>query len=196
VARRIYVIELRPEAGRRRDPRIPWVYVGSSAREPELRFEQHHRGYRSAGIVKRHALRLRPDLYEDLDPIRGSRAAVTAEKQRALELAGAGFVAHCDGVSYGRRGEPGAGPWEEWDAERLAPVAEHLDAAIAELRECSFTPLDPARCAELLHGTRAFWVAEHLDPVDPPPAYGRFAHVRLDVLAGRAEAAIGVAAVR
>jgi hypothetical protein len=42
---RVYVIELAREAGRRRDPRIPWVYVGSSARDPETRFEQHRRGY-------------------------------------------------------------------------------------------------------------------------------------------------------
>jgi hypothetical protein len=184
--RRVYVIELAPGAGRRRDPRIPWVYVGSSAREPEIRFEQHRRGYRSAGIVKRHALRLRPDLYEDLEPIRGSRAVVEAERARAVELAGAGFIAHCDGVSYGRRGEPGSGAWEEWGAERLAPVADHLDAAIGELSECSFRPLDAGRCAALLHGTRAFWVAEHLDPLDPPPAWGRFAHVRLELLEARA----------
>ena len=35
VASRVYVIELDRGAGRRRDPRIPWVYVGSSARDAE-----------------------------------------------------------------------------------------------------------------------------------------------------------------
>jgi hypothetical protein len=179
MANRVYVIELAREAGRRRDPRIPWVYVGSSARDPEIRFAQHLRGYRSSGIVKRHALRLRPDLYEDLEPIRGSRRAVEAETERARELAAAGFVAHSDGVSHGRDG----GDWEEWGSERLAPVAGHVVAAAAELRDSSFEPLDPDVCAQLLHGERGFWVAQYLDTADPPPAYGMFSHVRLDALA-------------
>lgn len=106
---RVYVIELEPGAGRRRDPRIPWVYVGSSARSPKDRFSQHKRGYKSAGIVKRHARRLRPDLYEDIAPLKGSRQAVVAEIRRATELAACGFVAHCDGTSYGREG----GHWTE-----------------------------------------------------------------------------------
>jgi hypothetical protein len=183
-SRRIYVIELARGAGRRRDPRIPWVYVGSSARDPEIRFAQHRRGYRSAGIVKRHALRLRPDLYEDLAPVRSSAAALEAELGRARELAGAGFVAHSDGVSHGL-GDP---RWEEWDEVRLAPVADRVGEAVMQLRDSAFEPLDPVRCAELLHGERGFWVDSYLDPADPPPAYGMFAHVRLDVLTRRAEA--------
>lgn len=184
--RRVYVIELARAAGRRRDPRIPWVYVGSSARDPEIRFAQHRRGYRSAGIVRRHALRLRPDLYEDLEPLRGYGDALAAEAGRARELAAAGFVAHSDGVSHGL-GDP---RWQEWDEQRVAPVATHVDAAAEQLRESAFEPLDPLRCAELLHGERGFWVARYLDPADPPPAYGLFAHVRLDVLAARAGAAV------
>ncbi len=184
MASRVYVIELSREAGRRRDPRIPWVYVGSSARDPEIRFAQHARGYKSSGLVKRFALRLRPDLYEDLGPIRGSRVAVAAELERARELAAAGFVAHSDGVSHGAEG----GFWEEWGPERLAPVASHADAAAAQLYESAFAPLTPERCAELLHGERGFWVDEFIDRSDPPPVYGLFAHVRLDALLERAAA--------
>ena len=136
---RVYVIELSRSAGRRRDPRIPWVYVGSSARDPEIRFEQHRRGYRSSGLVKRFAVRLRPDLYEDLRACRGSSEARRAELERARELAGAGFVAHSDGVSYGRD----AGGWAEWGAARLEPVAGHVDAAAAQLIASSFEPLPP-----------------------------------------------------
>lgn len=186
MANRVYVIELRPEAGRRRDPRLPWLYVGSSAREPELRLAQHKRGYKSAGIVKRHWLRLRPELYEDLAPIRGSRQAVEAEIARARELADCGFVAHCDGTSYGHdRGSGGTGEWAEWDRARLEPVLGHLDAAISELVDSAFEPLDAGRCAALLWGERAFWVRGHIDQEDPPPAYGRFAHVGKGVLRER-----------
>lgn len=184
---RVYVIELEPGAGRRRDPRIPWVYVGSSARSPKDRFSQHKRGYKSAGIVKRHARRLRPDLYEDIAPLKGSRQAVVAEIRRATELAACGFVAHCDGTSYGREG----GHWTEWDAERLEPVLGHLDAAIAELAASTFEPVDAERCAALLHGERGFWVRDYIDQEDPPPSYSQFAHVKRRVLAERAAHILG-----
>jgi len=181
VPSRVYVIELDRAAGRRRDPRLPWVYVGSSARSAEQRFSQHRAGYKSSGLVKRFAVRLRPDLYEDLPAFPGSRSACRAEAERARELADCGFVAHCDGVSYGK----GEGSWREWDRERLEPVRAHVDAAAAELAESSFSPLSVEACAALLRGERGFWVQEHLDPADPPPAYGLFAHVSAAALAER-----------
>ena len=180
---RVYVIELDRRAGRRRDPRIPWVYVGSSARDAEIRFAQHRRGYRSSGLVKRFALRLRPDLYEDLPAFPGARTAREAELARAIELADCGFVAHSDGTSHGK----GRGPGAEWGPERLARVGPHVDAAIAEMIAAAFEPLDPGRCAALLHGERGFWVGDHIDPTDPPPAYGQFAHVSVAALRERAE---------
>ena len=188
--RRVYVIELDRAAGRRRDPRLPWLYVGSSARSPEERFEQHRRGYRSARLVKRFALRLRPDLYEDLEPVRSSLAAVAAETERARELAGCGFVAHCDGVSHGK----GEGDWTEWDEARLEPVRSFVDEAARELTEAAFAPLSPADCARLLHGERGFWVQRYLDQDDPPPGYGMFPHVELAALRARVEAARPIAA--
>ena len=179
---RVYVIELDRSAGKRRDPRIPWVYVGSSARSPEERMEQHRRGYKSARLVKRHALRLRPDLYEDLGSFRGSKTACAAEHERARELAACGFVAHSDGTSYGE----GEADWTEWDAERVALVAERVDEAVSQLYESSFKSLSAERCAQLLHGEHGFWVPEYIDQLDPPPAYGLFSHVRLDILEARA----------
>lgn len=178
MAHRVYVIELAPEAGKRRDPRIPWVYVGSSAREPEIRFAQHRRGYKSAGLVKRHGRHLRPDLYEDIGPIRGSRAAVAAELERAAELASAGFVAHSDGVHHGA----GEGSWTAWDLDRLDRVRDRFEAAAGELAESTFEPADPIRLARLLAGERGFWVADYLDQNDAPPGYGMFPHVELSAL--------------
>jgi hypothetical protein len=190
--KRVYVIELDRAAGRRRDPRIPWVYVGSSARSPEERFKQHLRGYKSARLVKRHALRLRPDLYEDLGAFKGSKLACRAETKRARELADCGFVAHSDGTSYGLR----EGDWSEWDAERLEPVLSHLDAAIEELTESTFKALSGERCSQLLHGELGFWVADYIDQLDPPPSYGRFAHVQLDALLERVESQGALATLR
>ena len=182
---RVYVIELDRSAGRRRDPRIPWVYVGSSARDAEIRFAQHRRGYRSSRLVKRFALRLRPDLYEDLPTFPGARTAREAELARAIELAECGFVAHCDGNSHGK----GRGPGIEWGPERRAPRGRQVDAAIAELTAAAFEPLDAECCAALLHGERGFWVGGYIDPTDPPPAYGQFAHVALVALRQRVETA-------
>lgn len=173
MARRVYVVELDRNAGRRRDPRLPWLYVGSSSRSPAERFEQHLNGYKSAGLVTKHPLRLRPDLYDDLKPIQGSKEAVRAEKSRAQELARCGFVAHCDGVSYGK----GEGDWTEWGEARLKRVGKHVDKAAKELIESSFAPLRDARCVQLLRGELGFWVGDFIDPSDPPPAYGLFPHV-------------------
>ena len=160
------------------------MYVGSSARTPERRFEQHRDGYKSARLVKRFAKRLRPDLYEDLPAFPGSKTALRAELERAHELAACGFVAHCDGTSYGK----GEADWTEWTAEQLEPVAERADEAARELFDSAFKPLDADRCARLLHGEHGFWVPEFIDQDDPPPGYGLFAHVRLDVLRERAKA--------
>ena len=183
MASRVYVIELAAGAGRRRDPRIPWVYVGSSARDPEIRFAQHQRGYKSGRLVKRFGLRLRPELYEDLPDFRGSRVAREAEEERARDLAAAGFVAHCDGTSYGARG----GDWTEWDDARLEAVGDHVDEAALGLLEAAFEPLDAERCARLLWGERGFWVADFIDQDDPPPGYGRFPQVQLAALERRVE---------
>jgi hypothetical protein len=175
---RVYVVELAWAAGPRRDPRIPWVYVGSSARDPEIRLAQHRRGYRSSGLVKRYALRLRPDLYDDLEPLRTSKEGVAAEEERARELAACGFVAHSDGTSFGR----GSGEWAEWDLERVERVAAHVERAAADLTASAFEPLGAGDCTRLLRGERGFWVERYLDTGDPPPAYGLFAHVRADAL--------------
>jgi hypothetical protein len=187
---RVYVIELDRGAGRRRDARIPWVYVGSSARDPEIRLAQHRRGYRSSGLVKRFALGLRPDLYEDLPDFRRKADALAAEEERARELAACGFVAHCDGTSHGRGDEA----WEEWDEERLAKVGRHVDDAVAELAESAFETPDPATCAALLHGDRGFWIGSFIDPADPPPAYGRFAHCATTALEARARNVLALSA--
>ena len=187
---RVYVIELERRAGRRRDSRIPWVYVGSSARDPEIRFAQHQPRLQVVGVGQ--ALRTAPAPRPLRRPgaAEGGGRAREAELQRARELAACGFVAHSDGTSYGK----GEGGWIEWGADRLALVGDHVDRAVTELADSSFEALTPSRCAELLHGERGFWVADFIDEADPPPAYGRFAHVALDALTERAAATIGVSA--
>ena len=44
-------------------------YVGQSFRKPEIRFEQHKEGYKANKYAKKFGLKLRPDLYEQYNPI-------------------------------------------------------------------------------------------------------------------------------
>ena len=179
---RVYVIELDRGAGRRRDARIPWVYVGSSARDPEIRFRQHLRGYKSSGLVKRFALHLRPDLYEDLPSFKGATRAREAELERARELADCGFVAHM------RRDRPTARAREAGANGTPRDSASWATTSTVGRASCR---VDASRFRRR-PGVRSFCTAtggsgstDFIDPADPPPAYGRFAHVALDALEER-----------
>jgi predicted GIY-YIG superfamily endonuclease len=61
----VYVVLLHD--ARRHDP---WgLYVGQSSRDPELRFDQHKAGYKASNAVRRHGVRLVPELVEHLNPL-------------------------------------------------------------------------------------------------------------------------------
>ena len=74
----VYVIELDPAvlehakfraANPGRDPRKPPLYVGMTGLDPETRFERHKYGVKDNHYVRRYGLRLRPDLYAELNPL-------------------------------------------------------------------------------------------------------------------------------
>lgn len=50
------------------------MYVGQTARDPDLRFDQHKAGYKASGAVKRFGVRLMPELSEHLALIRSWEA--------------------------------------------------------------------------------------------------------------------------
>jgi hypothetical protein len=66
---KVYVIEL--DQVRAPDPSCPWVYVGETCKNVEERFLQHKQGKRNrsgrgrlfATVVRKHGVKLRPDLY-------------------------------------------------------------------------------------------------------------------------------------
>ncbi len=74
-----------------RDPAKPPVYVGMTGLPIDHRFENHRNGYQSARIVKRHGLRLLPELYEHLNPM-PFEAAAQMEKDLAEDLRGEGYT--------------------------------------------------------------------------------------------------------
>jgi predicted GIY-YIG superfamily endonuclease len=49
----------------------PWgLYVGQTARDPDLRFDQHKAGYKSSSAARRFGVRLLPDMTAHLNPMR------------------------------------------------------------------------------------------------------------------------------
>ena len=85
-----YVIELKDEVGVRTG-NLPWIYVGESAKSPEERFAEHRAGIRDSGVVHRHWLKLRPDLYEGHPILRSDDEAEAYEKLLATRLCAEGY---------------------------------------------------------------------------------------------------------
>ena len=96
----VYVVLLDRAAGRlravrsanpKRDPKKPCVYVGMTGLTPEERFANHKAGTKAASVVKRHGLRLLPELYEHLNPMPFG-AAVQMERDLAEDLRRTGYA--------------------------------------------------------------------------------------------------------
>ena len=96
----VYVVLLDPAAGKirkvraenpKRNPRKPCIYVGMTGLTPEQRFANHKAGTKAAWVVKRHGLRLVPELYEHLNPM-PYEAAAQMERELAEDLRRAGYT--------------------------------------------------------------------------------------------------------
>jgi hypothetical protein len=96
----VYVVLLDAAAGKlrkvrtdnpNRDPKKPCVYVGMTGLTPAERFANHKAGLKSAAVVKRHGLRLLPELYEHLNPM-PYEAALQMEMDLADDLRRAGYT--------------------------------------------------------------------------------------------------------
>ena len=96
----VYVIELdsavrQIDRFRKANPKMQLrtvcVYVGSSIRKPDHRFEQHKQGYKSNYYAREYGERLRPDLYEKYNPIPTRKEAEELEVYLAKRLRESGF---------------------------------------------------------------------------------------------------------
>ena len=96
----VYVVLHDPAAGRlrtvraanpKRDRKKPCVYVGMTGLTPEERFANHKAGIKDAPVVKRHGLRLLPELYQHLNPM-PFEAAARMEQDLAEDLRRAGYT--------------------------------------------------------------------------------------------------------
>lgn len=96
----VYVIELDDAAWSRRrfreanpqwDPAKECVYVGCTGLTPEERFENHLSGRKDCPIARDFGLKLRPDLYQHLEPMPW-KEALEAEVRLAEELRSRGYA--------------------------------------------------------------------------------------------------------
>src|SRR5947208_12912266 len=85
--REVSVLRLNPK----RDREKPCVYVGMTGLPVDHRFENHKNGYKSARVVRKHGIRLMPELYEHLNPMPFD-AAAQMEKDLAEDLRVEGYT--------------------------------------------------------------------------------------------------------
>ena len=70
---------------------LPCVYVGMTGLTPEERFANHKAGVKGAYVVKRHGVRLLPELFEHLNPMPFDAAAIM-ERDLAEDLRRQGYT--------------------------------------------------------------------------------------------------------
>ena len=68
----------------------PFVYVGMTGLDPDLRFDKHKAGIQANRFVTQYGLRLLPDLYEGFNPMTYEEA-VDREIEISIDLRSAGF---------------------------------------------------------------------------------------------------------
>lgn len=97
----VYVIALNPRVlgrttFRRKNPGYrtgqPCVYVGSSVRPPDLRFDQHKQGYKSNRYAREYGERLLPEAFEQYNPIPNRKEAEELEVYLADRLRRKGWA--------------------------------------------------------------------------------------------------------
>jgi hypothetical protein len=68
----------------------PFVYVGMTGLDPDLRFDKHKAGIQANRYVKDYGLRLVPELYQRYNPMR-YQAAREMEVELGIALRSAGY---------------------------------------------------------------------------------------------------------
>ena len=103
----VYVLELdkafantskAKEANPNARPDKPCIYIGSSSKTPEERFQEHINGKRNnrgpvfSRVVFRYGIRLRPRLYEKYNPLKTREEAESKEKELTAKYRKRGYT--------------------------------------------------------------------------------------------------------
>ncbi|MFA5055583.1 MAG: GIY-YIG nuclease family protein [Dehalococcoidia bacterium] len=98
---RLYVIELNKKVLSNKKfmsdnpdyiPGKPCLYVGQTARAPEVRFQQHLNGYKANRYARDYGIRLYPNIVDLLDPFKTRAEAEEAEAKLAKSLRKFGYA--------------------------------------------------------------------------------------------------------
>ena len=93
----VYVIELDEAvlrekkfvlANPERDPYLSCLYVGMTGLDPEVRFENHKRGYKANWYARKYGLHLLPQIYEYYNPMSYKEAVAKEADALADALSG------------------------------------------------------------------------------------------------------------
>ncbi len=68
----------------------PFVYVGMTGLDPDVRFDKHKAGIQASSYVRDYGVRLRPELYERYNPM-PYQAAQAMEVELGIQLRKAGY---------------------------------------------------------------------------------------------------------
>jgi len=68
------------------NPKLPFFYVGQSYHQPEVRFQQHKKGYKANRFVKRYGLRLCHRKFKKYNPIKTREEAEAIEQYLTQKL--------------------------------------------------------------------------------------------------------------
>jgi hypothetical protein len=68
----------------------PFVYVGMTGLDPDIRFDKHKAGIQANVFVRDHGLRLLPSLYERYNPMKRDEAA-SMEVELGIRLRALGY---------------------------------------------------------------------------------------------------------
>jgi len=86
VQNRVYIVLLEG-VGKKRPGYA--LYVGRTANNPKIRFQQHKEGYKASKYVKKYGVRLLPELFEHLNPMSNAESIeLEASIAEALKKAG------------------------------------------------------------------------------------------------------------
>lgn len=178
----VYVVQLNKSAGPRQDRRLPWLYVGQSAKSPEERLAQHLEGGSfSSAAVSAYGEFLRPDLYCDLPRVWERDQAERMELERAKLLSSAGYTVRSNG-------ERAFVPVERrvlFDAAMMEAAIDYVDQATFSILARMGRPMSPDDLVRVLWNDGAEKVIAAVQPELPLPEMGRFGHVEPGVLRAR-----------
>ncbi|MGB0872415.1 MAG: hypothetical protein ACPGYP_04685 [Solirubrobacterales bacterium] len=154
---------------------LPFIYVGQTGIPINERFQQHLDGYKSSRKVRELGVRLRPELYEFIDPM-NSDESDKAEERLSKLVSNWGYIGYFDGKRFEL--DPSKAKLKKISGRRFSKTHHVFDAVVSELQ------------ASVPASTPIQEIANHLSGHDSnlnteSESWARFAHVETKMILAR-----------